>query len=161
VFSVTLPVFSLAHLLAPAFRRENVSQGPVTLVVVEIRSPSGWLSDEMRAEKSQSIRTTLQECLYPDRDVLLPKICFTGALELFFIVALTDKIGGNALAGRIVKQMNGREHVQYEDLTLSTSYRSLETIQRNPDEPGTLEMIAAKIKEMINEEVLSRMAKSG
>jgi signal transduction histidine kinase len=161
VFSVTLPVFSLAHLLAPAFRRENVSQGPVTLVVVEIRSPSGWLSDEMRAEKTQSIRTTLQQCLYPDRDVLLPKLCFTGTLELFFIVALTDKNGGNALAARIVKQMNGRDHVQYEDLTLSTAHRSLEAVQRNPDEPGTLETIAAKIKEMINEEVLSRMAKSG
>src|SRR5260221_13352285 len=55
VFSVTLPVFSLATLIAPAIRRQRRTEGPITLVVTEISSPTGWLSDEAPAEQAHGI----------------------------------------------------------------------------------------------------------
>jgi len=44
VFSVTLPVFSLSNLLAPAFGKKGHIQSPFTLVVTEISSagPESW-----------------------------------------------------------------------------------------------------------------------
>jgi hypothetical protein len=73
-------------------------------------SETGWLSDEVRAKQSHTVRDLLQRCLYSDLDVLLPKVGFAGAVELFFIVAITDGIGGEAISKRIRKQLD--EHIQ-------------------------------------------------
>ena len=121
VFSVTFPIFSLPNLIAPAFRKERRAEGPITLVVTEIGSRTGWLSDEVRAEHSRGIRHLLQGCLHSDLDVLLPKMGFAGAVELFFIVAITDEIGGEAISKRIREQAVDCEHIEQAGLTLSTS----------------------------------------
>src|ERR1700689_216199 len=97
VFSVTLPIFSLPNLISMTFRNEVRADRPVTLVVTEIGSQSGWLSDDVRAEQSHGVREVLQHCLYSNLDVLLPKIGAAGGVELFFVVALTDSIGGEAI----------------------------------------------------------------
>ena len=132
VFSVTLPIFSLSKLIAPALTKEQRTESPITLVVTELGSQTGWLSDEVRAKESHTVRDLLQRLLYSDLDVLLPKVGFAGAVELFFIVAITDGIGGEAISKRIRKQLD--EHIQQGGLTLSTSYRSLEAIKQNASE---------------------------
>jgi signal transduction histidine kinase len=163
VFSVTLPVFSLAHIIAPAFCGYDCEQEPVSLVVIEIGSRAGWLSDEVREEQSHRIRDSVQKCLFSDKDVLLPKMNFTGALELIFILAMTGKSGADAISKRILKRLDGGEHIQYADLTVAISSISLEGVGRNATEPADhhLERVAARIREIMYEEVLSRMAKSG
>ena len=163
VFSVTLPVFSLANLIAPALRKQRRTEGPITLVVTEIGSKTGWLSDEVRAEQSHGVRDLLQRCLHSDLDVLLPKMGFAGAAELFFIVAITDRIGGEAITKRIQEQLDSCEHIQQAGLTLSTSYRSLEAIKRNASESmeDFLEKVATKIQELMDEEISSRMVGNG
>jgi len=162
VFSVTLPVFSLPNLIGPAFRKERRAEGPITLVVTEIRSRTGWLSNEVRTEQSHGVRDILQRCLYSDVDVLLPKMGSAGASELFFIVAITDGIGGKAITKRIREQLDDCEHFQQAGLTLSTSYRSLEAIKRNASESMEtfLEKVANKIQELMNEEISSRMVRN-
>ena len=162
VFSVTLPVFSLAHLIAPALKRERRTEGPVTLVVTEIGSQTGWLSDAARAEQSHTVRDLLRGCLRSDLDVLLPKVSCTGAVELFFIVAVTDGIGGAAITKRIREKLDD-EQIKQSGLTLSTSYRSLEAIKRNASESmeDFLGSVATKIQGLMNEEIASRMVKNG
>jgi signal transduction histidine kinase len=156
VFSVTLPIFSLPNLIAPAFRKEERANGPVTLVVTEIGSQSGWLSDDVRAEQSHGVREVLQRCLHSHLDVLLPKMGVAGAVELFFMVAITDAIGGEAISKRIREQLD--EHVQQAGLTLSTSYKSVAIAKRNSSESieKPLEQLAAGIQELINVEISSR-----
>jgi signal transduction histidine kinase len=163
VFSVTLPIFSLSNLIAPALSREGCTEGPITLVVIEVGSQTGWLSDEMRRDRCREIRELLRGCLHSDLDVLLPKMGLAGAVELFFIVAGTDGIGGEAISKRIRKQSDGSEHIKQAGLTLSTSYRSLEPIKRNVSESieGFMEDAAAKLQELMDEEISSRMAKNG
>jgi sigma-B regulation protein RsbU (phosphoserine phosphatase) len=163
VFSVTFPIFSLPNLIAPALRKERRAEGPVTLVVTEMSSQTGWLSEEARAEHSRLIRHLLQGCTHSGLDVLLPKMGFAGSVELFFIVAITDAIGGEAITKRIREQMDGCEQIQQAGLTLSTSYRSLQAIKRNTSESmeDFLEKVAANIQELMNQEISSRMAKSG
>jgi signal transduction histidine kinase len=163
VFSVTLPVFSLTNLIAPALRKERPTEGPITLVTTEIGSTTGWLSDELRTEESHGVRDLLQRCLHDDLDVLLPKMGVAGAGELFFIVAVTGEIGGEAITKRIREQFDGREHVHQAGLTLSTSYHLLHDTKRTVSEPieDFLQKVAAKIQELMDEQISSRMVKNG
>ena len=163
VFSVTLPIFSLANLIAPTLRKERHTEGPITLVMTEIGSRTGWLSDKVRVEHSRGVRDLLQRCLHSDLDVVLPKMGFAGAAELFFIVAFTDSIGGEAITKRIREQLDDCEPFQQAGLTRSTSYRPLEAIKRNASESmgGFLEKVATKIQDLMNEEISSRMVKNG
>ncbi len=160
-FFVTLPIFSLSKLIAPALRKEQRTESPITLVVTEMGSETGWLSDEVRAKQSHTVRDLLRRCLYSDLDVLLPKVGFAGAVELFFIVAITDGIGGEAISKRIRKQLD--EHIQQGGLTLSTSYRSLEAIKQNASESMEeyRKKVAINIQDLIHEEISSRMVENG
>ena len=163
VLSFTLPVFSLSRLIAPALTKEGRAEGPITLVVTEIGSQTGWLSDEARAEQSHGVRDFLQRCLHSDLDILLPKMGVAGAVELFFIVAITDEIGGEAITKRIRERSDDSAHIRQAGLHLSASYRLLETTKRNPSESmeDFLEKVATKIQELTNEEISSRMVESG
>jgi len=156
VFSVTLPIFSLPALISPAFRKEGRADGPVTLVVTEIGSQSGWLSDEVRTEQSHGVREVLQRCLHSHLDVLLPKMGVAGAVELFFMVAITDKIGGEAISKRIREQLH--DHVQQAGLTLSTSFQSLALATRSSGKSTEelVQQLAFGIQELINAETSSR-----
>jgi signal transduction histidine kinase len=157
VFSVTLPIFSLAALISSALPKEVHADRPVTLVITEMGSRSGWLSDDVRAEQSRGVREVLQHCLHSRLDVLLPKMGDAGPVELFFVVALTDSIGGEAISKRIRDGL--QEHVQRAGLTLSTSYQGLAHTKRNSNESseGYVEQVAAQIQELIKVEISSRM----
>lgn len=157
VFSVTVPIFSLPNLMAMAFRKEVRVDRPVTLVVAELGSQSGWLSNDVRAEQSHGVREVLQRCLHSHLDVLLPKMGVSEAAELFFIVAITDSIGGEAIKKRIQEQL--QEHVGRAGLTLSTSYRPVPHTKRDSNESTEeyLEHVAAGIQELIKVEISSRM----
>jgi len=160
-FSATLPIFSLPSLLAPAFGTEKRTERPITLVVTEIGSQTGWLSDGVRTEQSHGVRNILQQCLHSDVDILLPKMGSAGSVELFFIVAITDRIGGEAISKRIREQLD--EHIQQAGLTVSTSYRPLESIKRNASESvkDFREKLATNIQELMDEELSSRMVENG
>ena len=162
VFSFTMPVFSLSNLIAPAIRNKRRTGSPITLVVTEIGSKTGWLSDGVRAEQFHGIRELLQRCLHSDLDVLLPKMGSAGAVELFFIVAITDGIGGKAITKRIREQLDGWEHFKDAGLTFSTTYRSLEAIKQNASESlePFLERIAANVQKLIDEEISLRMVEN-
>jgi len=162
-FSFSLPVFSLAVMIAPAIRRKRQTEGPVTLVVADVRAKTGWASDEARTEHSSRIRSLLQDCLYSNRDVLLPKMSASGIAELFFIVAVTDKIGGEAITKRIREKWEGGELFQQEGLTLSASYKSLESIKRGDTESmdAFLEKVATEMQALLSSEISLRMVSNG
>jgi signal transduction histidine kinase len=162
-FSITLPICSLSALLAPAFSEERPSECPLTVVVTEIGSQTGWLSDQLRADQCRGIREILRETLYSDLDILLPKMDAAGPGELFFIVAVTDGIGGEAISKRIQKQLDSSERLRQAGLTHSTSFRSLEPIKRDLAESKEvfLERVASNIQEFMNEEISARQVKNG
>jgi len=163
IFSLTFPIFSLPKLLAPAFSEERQTECPITLVLTEIGSQTGWLSNEVRADQCRCIRELLRRSLYSDLDILLPKMASAGPVELFLIVAITDEIGGEAITKRIRKQLDTSERLQQAGLTHSTSYRSLEPIKRDSSESKEdfLERVSTDIQELMNEEISSRQARNG
>jgi signal transduction histidine kinase len=163
IFSVTFPTFSLPKLLAPAFSEQRQAECPITIVLTEIGSQTGWLSNEVRAEQCRGIRELLRESLYSDLDILLPKMDSAGPAELFLMLAMTDGIGGEAICKRIRTQLDGSDRLRQAGLTHSTSYRSLETIKRNSTESKEefLERVATDIQELMNVEISARQASNG
>ena len=93
----------------------------------------------------------------------MPKMGFAGAVELFFVVAMTDAIGGEAISKRVREQLAGCELIQQAGLTLSTSYRLLEPVKRYAGESmeDLVENIATRLQEQMNKEISSRIVKNG
>ena len=151
ILSVTLPVFSMRNLLAPALKISGGVPGPLMLLIARIDAPDSWLSDATRAECSQSARDLLERCLQSDQDVLLPKMGSTGAAELYFVVAATDAAGAESLVRRIRQKFDERELQQKFGLVLSTTSHSI-------DSSATLDGTAATIQALVNEELSSRIA---
>jgi len=87
----------------------------------------------------------------------------TGPGEIFFIAAITDGIGGEAICNRIRRQLDNSERLQQAGLTHSTSYRSLEPIKQNSIESkeAFLERVAINIQDLMNEEILARQVRNG
>jgi len=163
VFSVTLPVFSLPSLIAPALAKESRLEGPITVVMTELGSTTGWLSDEVRDEHVHEFRELLRRCLRSDLDVLLPRMSPPGAAEMFFIVAATDDLGGELITKRIRKQWDGHEQFAQAGLTLGASQRSLEPKPRKSSASmeDVLARVAGDIQALISEEISSRTAVNG
>jgi signal transduction histidine kinase len=163
VLSFTLPIFSMCNLLAPALEDVAVSRAPVTLLVTQMGSQTGWLSDEARAQHSHGVRELLQRCLRADQDVLLPKMGSSGPAELFFIVAGTDLEGGESLAERIQSQFDERDSGLMADLVLSTSSHAVMRARQGVSASlgAPLEALAQTIHSMVNEELSSRMVANG
>jgi signal transduction histidine kinase len=163
IFSVTLPICSLSALLAPAFSDERPTECPLTVVVTEIGSETGWLSDQVRADQCHGIREILRGTLYSDLDILFPKMDAAGPGELFFIAAITDGVGGEAISKRIRKQLDSSDRLRQAGLTHSTSHRSLESIKRDSTESkeAFLDRVASNIQELMNEEILARQVRNG
>jgi signal transduction histidine kinase len=161
VLSVTLPVFSMRNLLAPALKNDVSAADSLTLLVVQIVAPNGWASDAMRAEQSHGARELLGRCLHSDQDVLLPKMGSSGIAELFFIVAATDSTGAEPLSRRISQQFDDRE--LQPRLVVSISRYAIDVsreIASNSTE-ASLEAMAAAIQSLVNDELSSRMVANG
>jgi signal transduction histidine kinase len=155
VFCVTLPVFSLPDMVASTVRKARHKDSPISFVVVQIDSRTGWRSDEVRAEHSQGVRDLLLRCLQSDLDVLLPKIGSAGAAELFFILAVTDQIGGDAIVQRIQRRVARSEFVQQAALTVSASCRLLAALDTNVAESieDSVARMSGQIQQLINSEL--------
>jgi PAS domain S-box-containing protein len=153
--SFTLAISSMASLIEPAFRIERTSGDSIVLVVTEMASPSDWLSSGAGMEWSHQVRDILGRCMHSDWDVLLPKMGAALGTEFFFIVAVTDEIGGEAITRRIREKLCGCDQIREWGLTYSAWYRLLRPAIRNADElmEDYVERMAMKIQEMVDEEV--------
>jgi hypothetical protein len=124
-----------------------------------VGSQSGWLSREAQVQSSHQVRDVLGRCMHSDLDVLLPKMGTPVATEFFFIVAVTDEIGGEAITKRVRERLAKYDQVQ-PGLTHSASYRLLRPANRNPDElvEDYIERMAVVIQEMVDEETSPKVA---
>ncbi len=99
-FSLTLPLFSMAKILSPLLAAQNQNPPSITLLTVEITpvphsTPASWL------DARQKCAEILQQCIFPDKDVLLPTLGSGSNNERFVIVASADDKGSSILSKRI------------------------------------------------------------
>jgi signal transduction histidine kinase len=162
IFSLILPVYSLARLLAPLLKNEVWPADSVALVTVEIVCPNGWPSKELREECSRDARDLLQRCLLPDLDVLLPRMGSGTPVELFHAVSFADERGVAVLTKRIREQFRRLKQFGESGLTLATSFKLLDRGPATANSPwkDPPEEMAARIEELIQSQGQARTVPS-
>lgn len=102
-FFFTLPVWSLYTLIDPLIMGQKLMPRSLALISVKIFVPVSRRPSEDVCRKA---RRTLERCMLPDLDVLLPRIHSAGAEEMYFALALAREEGIQVLGRRIQDQLN-------------------------------------------------------
>lgn len=103
-FSFTLPLYSLAKILTPVITFQGRLRESLALVRVEV-TPLSVSARGSWKETCLASLELLRQCIYVDKDLVLPATGTSGPIETFFVVASTDMAGASILMDRI------REHV--------------------------------------------------
>jgi sigma-B regulation protein RsbU (phosphoserine phosphatase) len=103
-FSFTLPIYSLAKLLSPMITHQGRLRENIVLVRVELTPLSKALRGSWK-EICQKALEVLRQCIFVDRDLVLPPMETSGAVETFFVVASTTMEGVGVMMDRIRAQV--------------------------------------------------------
>src|SRR6185503_4427770 len=103
------------------------------LVIVDARLPVGAMSPKSRAGWFDEVRLTLQRCLLPEVDVLLPQASSDHATGRFFVAAFANEDGTQGLVDRIRQSFERRPRLTHAGLTVAVSYTMLPQV---PPEVG-------------------------
>jgi sigma-B regulation protein RsbU (phosphoserine phosphatase) len=103
-FTFTLPIYSLAKLLAPVIVYQDHLRPSFVLVRIELRPLSNPPRGSWK-ETWQHCLQIVQRCVYLDKDLVLPPMGTSGTTETFFVVASTDLQHSGIMTMRIREQL--------------------------------------------------------
>ncbi len=103
-FTFTLPIYSLARLLAPVITHQDRLRPSFVLVRVDLAPLSNPPRGNWKETWQQGLEI-LRRCVYLDKDLVLPPMGTSGAAETFFIVASTDLQRSGIMITRIREQL--------------------------------------------------------
>jgi sigma-B regulation protein RsbU (phosphoserine phosphatase) len=103
-FSFTLPFYSLAKLLSPVITHQGRLRDALVLVRVELTPRSKAMRGSWK-ETCQRCLERLRRCIFVDKDLVLPPMGTSGAVETFFVVASTDMERVGTMMDRIRDQV--------------------------------------------------------
>ena len=99
VFAFTLPVFSVANLAEPMLGEDPVPEN-MFWITVEASSSGNTKKDLLT-----SIRETIEHCVLPNLDAVMPDTYATRIGQLFLVLARTEERGAEVLARRLEDQL--------------------------------------------------------
>ncbi len=148
-FTFTLPLYSLAKLLAPVVTYQNQLRPCFVLVRVELmpltNPPRGNWKDTW-----QQALEILRRCVYLDKDLVLPPMGASGAAETFFVVASTDMERSGVMTARIREQLERIPELQSKSkLTISTLPVELPAENRRETQEQQVQVLADCVNDMI------------
>jgi signal transduction histidine kinase len=103
-FTFTLPIYSLAKLLAPVVTHEDRLRPAFVLVRIELAPLSSLPRGNWKDTWRQCLEI-LRHCVYLDKDLVLPPMGTSATSETLFVVASTDLQGSGAMTMRIREQL--------------------------------------------------------
>ena len=103
-FTFTLPIYSLAKLLAPVITYQDRLRPAFVLVRVDLRPLTSPPRGNWKETWQQALEI-LRRCVYLDKDLVLPPMGISGATETFFVVASTDMDRSGVMTTRIREQL--------------------------------------------------------
>jgi len=106
IFFFTLPVFSLATLVAPILAGDVVPES-VVILTVTLGDHGGLTTKQVLV----SLRETVARCVLPGLDVILPDTYDTRNGHTVVLLARTDERGARVLTKRLEDQLKLNEHV--------------------------------------------------
>jgi signal transduction histidine kinase len=155
-FSFTLPLYSLAKLLSPVITDQGHLRAAIVLVRVELTPLSKSLRGSWR-ETCQRCLELLRQCIYVDKDLVLPPMGSGGPVENFFVVASTDMARVSVMMDRIRDQVGALPQLKSSG-SLRVTAEMIPGAQA--DDPRTLEQqvwgIADHVTEIIQQGLWSK-----
>jgi len=153
IFTFTLPLYSLAELLAPVIVHEESLRSNFVLVRVELAPVTNPPRGDWREVWQQGLET-LRHCVYLDKDLVLPPMWESGASETFFVVASVDMEHVGIMTTRIRKLLE-----RIPDLTAkSTLSITSSPVELEPfDSSVSLEMQVARVAGQVTEMIMASM----
>ncbi|MFY9558742.1 MAG: hybrid sensor histidine kinase/response regulator [Terriglobales bacterium] len=148
-FTFTLPIYSLAKLLAPVITYQAQLRASFVLVRVELTPLSNPPRGNWR-EAWQQCLETLRRCVYLDKDLVLPPMGASGPAETFFVVASTDMQRAEIMTTRIREQLERIADLKTKG-TLTITTAPVELASSDPGLPlaGQVQAVADRVTEMI------------
>jgi nitrogen-specific signal transduction histidine kinase len=152
-FSFTLPVLSLQQILLPVITVQNQIREAFTLLTVGIApvpgsNPGVWIDVQHKCHD------ILQQCIFPDKDVVLPPLAHNGPSENFIIVASTEEQGAAILSRRIRQQFEACPDIAANGaFTISSEPLSVAACE----DGASLQAQVQAVADRINETVLAGM----
>jgi len=154
-FFFTVPVYSLYRLVAPLVTSQK--QIPQSLAVLSTRL-SLRQSRKPSEETCRKVRRTLERCILPDLDVLLPRIHSPGVDEMYFAVALAKEDGIQVLVRRMQDQLDQLDEIKCGAVTTTITYTMLdqETILQFTSSESLARWVAAEVGEHVTAAAFAR-----
>lgn len=119
-FTFTIPVYSLAKLLAPVISYQGALRSSLVLVQVDLKPLISPPRGDWRGMQQQTLET-LRRCVYLDKDLVLPPMGAAAPQETYFVVASTDMQRAGVMTTRIREQLEKiPEFTTRASLTIST-----------------------------------------
>jgi hypothetical protein len=148
-FTFTLPIYSLAKLLAPVAVYEGKMRPAFVLVRVDLTPLSNPRLGNWKDTWQQSLEI-LRRCVYLDKDVVLPPMGTSGTAETFFVVAATDLQSSGIMAKRVREQLErvGDTAPKFS-LMISTIALDLEPERMQGPVERQVDALAEKVTESI------------
>jgi sigma-B regulation protein RsbU (phosphoserine phosphatase) len=129
-FTFTLPVFSLAKLLAPVITHQDGLRPALVLVRVDLAPLANPPRGNWKETWQQALEI-LRRCVYLDKDLVLPPMGTSGAAETFFVVASTDLQRSGIMTTRIREQLERVDSLKTK-CTLTITTVPVELPAQNP-----------------------------
>jgi hypothetical protein len=144
-----LPLYSLAKLLFPLITHKGHLRESITLVRVELTPISKVLRGSWK-ETCEKCLEVLRRCIYVDKDLVLPPMESSGAVETFFIVAAIDMERVSIMMDRIHGQVGAQPKLKAGG-TLRVAAEKLPVSNR--DDSRTLEEQVWGVADYITESI--------
>ncbi len=152
-FTFTLPVYSLAKLLAPVITQKEHLRPSFVLERVELTP----LSNPPRGNWKETCRQcleTVRRCVYLDKDLVLPPMGTSGAAETIFVVASTDLEQSGVMTARIREQL---ERVADLKAKCTVTVTTLPVELSSDSRSGTLEQQVQAVAGSVGQMILTSM----
>jgi signal transduction histidine kinase len=149
IFTFTLPLYSLAKLLAPIIVYEERLRAAFVLVRVELSPLTNPPRGNWR-ETWQQCLETLRGCVHLDKDLVLPPMWASGSTETFFVLASTDMKHAGIMTTRIREQLERIADLKTKGtLTITTAPVELDSVDPSQSLEKQVEAVAGRVNEMI------------
>jgi hypothetical protein len=152
-FTFTLPVYSLAKLLAPIIVYQERLRPSLVLVHIELTPRSNFPRGNWKETWQQSLET-VRRCIYPDKDLVLPPMGTSGAGETLFVVASTDLQRSGIMTTRIREQLEKADNFK-EKFAVAITTLPVEIDSGQTDQPVGRQVQAAA--ECVTQMILKSM----
>ncbi len=156
IFTFTLPLYSLAKLLAPVIAHEGRLRAAFVLVRVDLAPLTSPPRGNWR-ETWQQCLEILRRCVYLDKDLVLPPMWESGATETFFVLASTDMERAGIMTTRIREQLERVADLKTKGtLTITTVPVEVGSVDHSQPLEKQVEAVAGRVTKMIMASVGSK-----